>query len=78
MAQIIKKHHNSVLKTSTQKMKKYRDKMRASGLRPVQIWIPDTRSARFAKEAKKQSLSVSAATYSENEALNFIEGIADW
>jgi Protein of unknown function (DUF3018) len=32
-----------------------RDKLRAMGLRPVQIWVPDTRAPGFAKEARRQS-----------------------
>jgi Protein of unknown function (DUF3018) len=30
--------------------------MRANGLRLIQLWVPDTRSPEFAKEAKRQSL----------------------
>lgn len=29
--------------------------LRAAGLRPVQIWVPDTRRAGFAKECLRQS-----------------------
>jgi hypothetical protein len=28
--------------------------MRAAGLRPVQIWVPDTRSPGFATECRRQ------------------------
>ena len=31
-----------------------RDKLRAQGLRPIQIWIPDRRAAGFAKELARQ------------------------
>jgi hypothetical protein len=31
------------------------DKLRAQGLRPVQIWVPDTRAPGFAAEARRQS-----------------------
>jgi len=78
MTRVKKAHHHSTAKTAPQKMRKYREKMRAAGLRPIQIWVPDTRSVHFAKEAKKQSLTVSKAVNSENKTLDFIEGIADW
>ena len=32
--------------------------MRAAGLRPIQIWVPDTRSAAFRAAAHRQSLAV--------------------
>lgn len=32
-----------------------RAKLRAAGLRPVQLWVPDTRSAEFRAECRRQS-----------------------
>lgn len=32
-----------------------RSKLRAAGLRPVQIWVPDTRAPGFADECRRQS-----------------------
>ncbi len=34
---------------------KHRTVLRASGLRPVQIWVPDTRRPGFAEECRRQS-----------------------
>jgi hypothetical protein len=34
--------------------------MRAQGLRPVQLWVPDTRAPEFAEEAHRQSAAVAA------------------
>ena len=36
----------------------YRQRLRDQGLRPVQIWVPDTRAAGFAAEAHRQSAAV--------------------
>ena len=36
-------------------MQRRRDKLRAAGLRPVQIWVPDTRAAGFAGECARQA-----------------------
>lgn len=44
--------------SASRRMRQYRDKLRASGLRPVQIWVPDTRSPSFAREVRRQSLAV--------------------
>jgi hypothetical protein len=41
------------------KTAKYRERLRAQGLRPVQIWVPDTRSKSLADEVRRQSLRVS-------------------
>lgn len=37
-----------------QRVKKHRDALRAAGLRPVQIWVPDTRAPGFEEEYRRQ------------------------
>lgn len=56
----------------------YRARMRAQGLRPVQIWVPDVRAPQFAEEAHRQSVLVASATGSA-EDMEFVEAISeDW
>ncbi|GAA4400885.1 antitoxin MazE family protein [Fodinibacter luteus] len=56
----------------------YRARMRAQGLRPVQIWVPDVRSPDFAAEAHRQSALVGAADRA-NDDMDFVEAISeDW
>lgn len=43
----------------SEKTAKYREKLRAQGLRPIQIWVPDTRSETLVEEVRRQSLRVS-------------------
>ncbi len=38
---------------SRDKVRAYRARMRARGLRPIQIWVPDTRTAAFRTEAHR-------------------------
>ena len=38
------------------RVQKHRAALREAGLRPVQIWVPDTRRAGFAEECRRQSL----------------------
>ncbi len=45
-------------KSSRERVRAHRAKLRAQGLRPVQIWIPDTRTPEFAAEAHRQSLLI--------------------
>ncbi len=57
-------------------MSEYRARMRAQGLRPVQIWLPDVRSAEFAAEAHRQSALVASAPAAD-EDMGFVEAVSD-
>jgi len=57
-------------------MQSYRARLRRQGLRPVQVWLPDVRSRRFAAEARRQSRLVSRHR-SERDILAHIERAAD-
>ena len=46
--------------TSAERVKRRRDKMRAAGLRPVQIWVPDTSAGGFAAECRRQCEAIAA------------------
>jgi len=50
--------------------------LRARGLRPIQIWVPDTRPSTFAKEAHRQSLAVCRSRQASDDQ-DFVEAIAD-
>ncbi len=41
-------------KTLNERVQKYREGLRRAGLRPVQIWVPDTRAPGFAPECQHQ------------------------
>ena len=43
------------------RVRKRREALRMSGLRPVQIWVPDTRRPDFAAECERQSRLAAAA-----------------
>ena len=47
--------------TGAQRVQRRRDKLKAAGLRPVQIWVPDTRAPGFAQECARQSRMIRAA-----------------
>jgi hypothetical protein len=50
--------------------------MRAAGLRPVQIWVPDTRRTGFAAECRRQCLALSGDRR-EVKTLKWLEAAAD-
>jgi hypothetical protein len=54
----------------------HRERLRRQGLRPIQIWVPDTRSAAFAAEAHRQSAAVAHSPYEAADQA-FIDAISD-
>ena len=64
-------------KSSRDKVRAHRKRLRRQGLRPIQIWVPDMRSPAFAAEAHRQSLAV-AMSPQAREDQDFISGVSDW
>jgi len=63
--------------SSRDKVRAHRERLRRQGLRPIQIWVPDTRSPAFAKEAHRQSVAVAMSEQEEDDQA-FIDAISDW
>ena len=59
----------------SERVRKRRDELRAAGLRPVQIWVPDTRHPGFAEECRRQSLVVAAADAADSDLDVFMEAM---
>jgi len=57
------------------RMANYRRRMRAAGLRPVQIWAPDTRSPDFVEFCRRQACGVAACDLADDEIMRFVAGI---
>ena len=51
--------------------------LRAQGLRPLQIWVPDVRSKKFETAAHRQSLAV-AQSEQEHDDQAFVDSLSDW
>ena len=49
------------------RVKKHRDALRMAGLRPVQIWVPDTRLPHFAQECRRQSRIAAQADIADTD-----------
>ncbi|OYW65542.1 MAG: hypothetical protein B7Z40_12330 [Bosea sp. 12-68-7] len=56
-----------------QRVQKRRDALRAAGLRPVQIWVPDTRRPGFVEECRRQALIVAAADAADDDLAIFLD-----
>ena len=59
------------------KVQQHRDRLRAQGLRPIQIWVPDVRSKAFQSEAHRQSAAVAASAQAIDDQA-FIDAVTDW
>lgn len=60
------------------RVQKRRDSLRAQGLRPVQIWLPDTRRPGFAEECARQARLTAAADRMDTDLQDFLdEALAD-
>ena len=60
----------------TNRVRKHREFLRAAGMKPVQIWVPDTRSESFRRKCERESLSL-VADPQEAETLAWIADVAD-
>jgi hypothetical protein len=60
---------------SRQKVQAHRERLRAQGLRPIQMWVPDTRSPKFAAEAARQSRRVASSRYAAKDQ-EFIDAVS--
>jgi hypothetical protein len=69
---------SSTAKTSSRdKVRAHRARLRRQGLRPVQVWLPDTRSPGFKAQAHRQSLAVARSRFARADQA-FIDAISDW
>ncbi len=57
----------------SQRVRKRRDALRAAGLRPVQIWVPDTRRPDFADECRRQARLVAANDAADRDLEGFLD-----
>jgi hypothetical protein len=64
-------------KPSHIKVREHRERLRAQGLRPIQIWVPDIAAPAFRAEAHRQSAAIAASAHEADDQA-FIDAIADW
>jgi hypothetical protein len=64
-------------KPSCLKVRAHRERLREQGLRPIQIWVPDTRAPSFKAEAHRQSQAVAASAQAAADQA-FIDAVSDW
>lgn len=62
-------------RSSAKRVQAHRDRLRAQGLRPVQIWVPDRRAPEFIREAHRQSEAVAASEHAAEDQA-FIDAVS--
>lgn len=55
------------------RVQRHRDALRMAGLRPVQIWVPDTRRPDFAQECRRQSQLVAQSDAADTDMQQFMD-----
>ena len=59
-----------------ERMRGYRERMRAAGLRQISLWVPDVNSPVVREEAMRQTLLAKSAP-DDRETLSLVESVAD-
>jgi hypothetical protein len=62
---------------SRDKVRDHRARMRAKGMKLVQFWVPDTSSAEFKAEARRQSRLI-ARSPNEADDQAFVDSLSDF
>lgn len=66
----------------SERVQKRRAALRAAGLRPVQIWVPDTRRPGFAAECRRQAALVAEADRADTDLGDVLDAsltdLDDW
>jgi len=62
---------------SRDRVRAHRARLRAQGLRPVQIWVPDVTAEGFAAEAHRQARAVAASEHADMDQA-FVDEISEW
>ena len=61
-------------RAARERVRKHREALRARGLRPIQIWVPDTRRPGFAEEARRQCLAANNPAQ-DKEIFDFMDAV---
>lgn len=63
-------------RSSRDKVRLHRERLRAQGLRPVQIWVPDVRARSFINAARRQSKAVAESRRAKTDQ-RFIDAVSE-
>ena len=64
---VVSRNPKSTPAPLAQRVRDHRQRLRALGLRPVQIWVPDVRAPQFAVQAHEQSRAVAVSGHAGDD-----------
>ena len=67
----------SLAKSSRDKVRAHRIRLRAAGLRPLTIWVPDVRSHQFAAEARRHCRLAKKSPHAAADQA-WVDSMSDW
>jgi hypothetical protein len=59
------------------RVRKHREGLRQAGMRPVQLWVPDTREQRFTQECRRQCQLVAQADAADADVFEVLDAALD-
>lgn len=62
---------------SRDKVRDHRARMRAKGMKLVQLWVPDTSSAEFKTEARRQSRLIALSPHEADDQA-FVDSLSEF
>jgi hypothetical protein len=63
-----------VMATGAERVRKHREKMKAAGLKPVTIWVPDVNLPEFKEQIAREIAAINASA-DEKQILDELSGI---
>lgn len=63
--------------TVNRRVAQHRARLRAQGMRPLQIWVPDTGAPGFDEECHRQSLVLATSQHAEDDQA-FVDAISQY
>jgi hypothetical protein len=63
------------MRSTRDRVRQHRERLRQRGLRPVQIWVPDVRAPEFVTEAHRQSLVVASGAHEADDQA-FVDAVS--
>ena len=62
--------------SSSERKADYRRGMRADGLRPLEIWLPDVNDPAFIEKCRAQAQAIAASDPAGDELMDFVAGFS--
>jgi len=65
----------STAERTRDKVRRHREHLRAQGLRPIQLWVPDVRSPAFREQARREALAIANSEHEPDDQA-FLDSLA--